>query len=71
MPKQHEENAEFWHKALVEGETSMRFVRRVFRRLPSSPRCKMCLAPFRSIGGRVLSLTGFAPSRKNPAFCNG
>ena len=27
--------------------------------------------PFASIGGRVLGLVGFAPSRKNPLFCNG
>src|SRR3990170_2811424 len=40
------------------------------RRLPSSPRCAMCLSPFGGIGGRVLRLAGFAPSRKNPRWCN-
>ncbi|TMG05605.1 MAG: hypothetical protein E6I02_07300 [Chloroflexi bacterium] len=71
MEKEREESAEFWRKALVEGEKPLRFIRSAFRRIPSSPRCKICLAPFASIGGRVLGLVGFAPSRKNPLFCNG
>ncbi len=71
MAKTKEEDAEFWRRTLEEGEGGMRFVRSVFRRLPSNPRCKLCFAPFASIGGRLLRLTGFAPSRKNPTFCNG
>jgi adenylate cyclase len=71
MEKEREESAEFWRKALVEGEKPLRFIRSAFRRIPSSPRCKICLAPFANIGGRVLGLVGFAPSRKNPLFCNG
>jgi adenylate cyclase len=64
------EDPEFWHKVLVEGEKPVKFIRSVFRRVPGAPRCKFCFAPFANIGGRVLSLTGFAPSRKNPTFCN-
>jgi adenylate cyclase len=71
MAAPREENPEFWHKVLVEGEKPVRVIRSVMRRVPSSPRCKICLAPFASIGGRVLGLAGFAPSRKNPLFCNG
>jgi adenylate cyclase len=59
-----------WRKVLTEGEPAMRALRRVFRSLPSSPRCGMCLSPFRGIGGKVLGVTGFGPSRKNPRFCN-
>lgn len=40
-------------------------VRWVNRRLPSSPRCKVCLLPFGGLG-RVV---GFKPSRKNPNHC--
>jgi adenylate cyclase len=40
-------------------------VRWVNRRLPSSPRCKVCLLPFGG-SGRVV---GFKPSRKNPNHC--
>ena len=43
--------------------------RRVFRRLPSPPRCKLCAAPFAGIGGLVLRHAGFARSPGNPALC--
>jgi adenylate cyclase len=43
--------------------------RRVFRRLPSPPRCKLCAAPFAGIGGFVLRHVGFARSPGNPALC--
>ncbi len=39
--------------------------RRLYRRLPSDPRCRLCLVPFGGVG-RVLGVT---PSRKNPNFC--
>ncbi len=71
MAKRAEENAEFWHKMLEEGDRGMRAWRRVVRHIPTSPRCKFCLGPFAGIGGRIFRLTGFGPSRKNPLFCNG
>ena len=43
--------------------------RRVFRRLPSPPRCKLCAAPFAGIGGLVLGHAGFARSPGNPDLC--
>src|SRR3989442_3833267 len=70
MEKEREESAEFWRKALVEGEKPLRFIRSAFRRIPSSPRCKICLAPFASIGGRGVGLVGVAPSPKKPPFFN-
>ena len=39
--------------------------RRVYRRLPSDPRCRVCLVPFGGVG-RILRIH---PSRKNPNFC--
>lgn len=42
-------------------------LRRLYRRLPSDPRCRFCLGPFGGVG-RVLRIT---PSRKNPNFCPG
>lgn len=47
-----------------------RTLRRVMRAIPANPRCKLCFAPFSGPGGRVVRLLGFAPSRKNPSFCN-
>jgi adenylate cyclase len=46
---------------------SMTRYRWLNRRLPASPRCRFCLAPFAG-AGRIL---GIKPSRKNPNFCMG
>lgn len=42
----------------------------VMRRLPSEPRCRLCHVPYGGVGGRIMRLIGFAPSRKNPTLCN-
>jgi adenylate cyclase len=39
------------------------------RFLPSAPRCRLCKAPFRGLGGRVLRRYGFGPWEKNPNIC--
>jgi adenylate cyclase len=39
------------------------------RFVPSSPRCRLCKAPFRGPGGVVLRRVGFAPWEKNPNIC--
>jgi adenylate cyclase len=38
-------------------------------RVPSSPRCKLCLAPFEGPGGAVLGHLGFGRFPANPAMC--
>ena len=61
---------EGWRRALVEGYVPALRMRRFFRMLPSSPRCGMCMAPFKGFGSFVLGLTPFTkPSRKNPNWC--
>src|SRR4029079_10044432 len=44
--------------------------RRVFRRLPSPPRCKLCAAPFAGIGGLVLRHVCFQRSPATQALCS-
>jgi adenylate cyclase len=39
------------------------------RRIPSSPRCKLCLAPFGAPGGTIMRHLGFARFPGNPAIC--
>lgn len=39
------------------------------RFVPSSPRCKLCKAPFRGPGGLVFRRYGFTPWEKNPNIC--
>ena len=63
------DSAELWSKVLSDGHASLVRARHVFRVLPSEPRCKLCNNPFGGVGGRVLRVVGFRPSRKNPNLC--
>ena len=58
-----------WYRLLTEGHAPLVRARRVFRYLPSAPRCKMCNNPFGRPVGRILGVAGFKPSRKNPDLC--
>lgn len=58
-----------WDKLLTEGHGSLVRARRVFRYLPSAPRCKICNNPFGGLVGRAFAAAGFKPSRKNPNLC--
>lgn len=61
---------QFWHDFLTQGGDSMASVgRRVFRRIPSEPRCRMCAAPFAGPGGPIMRLIGKRPSDANPNWC--
>jgi len=43
------------------------WARWLYRRIPTDPRCRVCLIPFRGVG----KMLGIRPSRKNPNFCPG
>jgi len=60
---------ERWRKILCEGHSRLLFAHRLFRYLPSPPRCKVCHNPFGGVGGKLVGLLGFARSRKNPNLC--
>lgn len=59
-----------WQTILSEGHGSFVRARRLFRYLPSAPRCKVCNNPFQGVGGVFMGLAGFRPSRKNPNLCS-
>ena len=48
-----------------------RRVRRVLARIPRSPRCKTCQAPFEGPLKPILPLFGKQPFEKNPRYCTG
>jgi adenylate cyclase len=58
-----------WHRLLIDGHEPLKKGRRVFRRLPSDPRCKLCQNPFGGVGGKLFGVIGRKPSRKNPNLC--
>jgi class 3 adenylate cyclase len=58
-----------WLKLLTHGHKPLRAAQVLFRSLPAPPRCKECYAPYRGVGGTLVGIAGFRPSRKNPNFC--
>ena len=66
-PLSPEDWAAVWQ---LNGAPSARAIKRVWRTLPSSPRCGMCSAPFAGVGRFVAGPLGYRPSRKNPTLCS-
>src|SRR3954468_15210463 len=59
-----------WDTVLTDGHASLVRARRLFRYLPSAPRCKVCNNPFGGPAGRLFAVAGYSPSRKNPNLCS-
>jgi adenylate cyclase len=57
------------HRLRVEEHKPILLAHRLFRYLPGPPRCKLCHNPFGGVGGKLVRLFGFKPSRKNPNLC--
>ncbi len=58
-----------WQALLVDGYEPLKKAQRLFRHLPSNPRCKLCMNPFGGLGGKLFAVVGRRPSRKNPNIC--
>lgn len=55
-----------WLRGLAGGDAN---ARRVFRRLPSHRRCKVCAVPFDGVVSVPFKIADIRPSRKNPGIC--
>ena len=62
---------ERWRALLTGTRLPFRWKRRIYARLPSAPRCKLCAAPFEGPGGLVMPLMGHPRWAKNPKYCAG
>lgn len=61
---------EFWRNFLQQGgDTWQALGRRIFKRIPADPRCRMCASPFRGPGAPLMRLIGKRPSLANPNWC--
>jgi len=57
-------------RAVLTGEhPGLGGIRKTMKRVPSSPRCKLCAAPFSGLGGAVLRHIGYARFAANPSLC--
>ena len=63
-------NEEVWYSIFGSGNPDLQKQHRLHLRLPSPPRCKLCLVPFKGLGGFVMGLRGKRPSNRNPRFCS-
>jgi adenylate cyclase len=61
---------EFWRQFLTQGGDSLTSIgRRLFKHIPSEPRCRMCAAPFAGPGAPMMRLIGKRSSEANPSWC--
>jgi adenylate cyclase len=58
-----------WREVLLGRHPEFRLGRKLFKHIPSQPRCKLCAAPFRGAGGPLMRLIGKSPWPKNPKYC--
>jgi adenylate cyclase len=72
LPHPMDEADARWRSVLLGDATRapalLRF-RRVFKHLPSDPRCKLCYAPYAPPFGPVLGSLGFGRWSRNPSLC--
>lgn len=59
-----------WRDTLLGTHPELLRTRRILRRIPSAPRCKLCLSPQGGIGGPIMSLLGYGRYPRNPQLCN-
>jgi len=63
-------SSEDWRMILMGEHPDMLRERKVFRHIPSDPRCKMCLAPQGGLGGPIMRFLGYGRYPPNPQLCN-
>lgn len=58
-----------WFRLLNDPDSGFASGRGIFRMIPSSPRCKMCSAPFAGPGAPIMRMLDRGPWDKNPKIC--
>jgi adenylate cyclase len=60
---------EFWRLVLTGTHPAMSVGRKIFKHIPSSPRCRLCYSPFEGIGGWLMKKMGKGRWERNPGMC--
>ena len=63
------EQSEAWRAALLGEARGLDLTRKIVRRIPAGPRCKLCEAPMSKPGSVILKPFGFGPSKLNRRLC--
>ncbi|MEK6719296.1 MAG: adenylate/guanylate cyclase domain-containing protein [Chloroflexota bacterium] len=70
MTTHDEDRTEQWRRILTGADPALPHLRRWWKRLPSSPRCKVCAAPFHGPGALLTRAIMHGRSGTNPLVCN-
>ena len=62
-------DTELWRARLTGEDPGLRKIRRMWRRIPSAPRCKVCASPFHGFGGALARLFWHGPLTNSPLLC--
>lgn len=68
--EQQQGNEALWQQVFSVGAPDLQKMQKTNKFIPSSPRCKLCNAPFAGIGGWIMRRKGKAQNSRNPNFCN-
>jgi adenylate cyclase len=60
---------EMWRQMLTGDYPRLHRMRQIWGALPSPPRCKLCNAPFRGVGGALMRAIAYGPSPLNRRLC--
>jgi adenylate cyclase len=63
-------NEELWKMLFEIGDPKLKKMHWLHTRLPAKPRCRLCLAPFKGLGGWIMRRKGKKPNSRNPNYCN-
>ena len=63
-------NEELWQTIFGVGHPDLLKQQWLHKKLPQKPRCRLCLVPFKGLGGWFMRRKGKAPNSRNPNFCN-
>ena len=66
---QHSEADEYWLRLLTGEDAIAGGAKRLFRKIPSAPRCKLCYAPFAGPYVPILKMLGFRRWSLNQQLC--
>lgn len=63
-------NQDLWTTIFAQGHPALLKQHWLHRKLPMKPRCRLCLVPFKGIGGWFMRLKGKKQNSRNPNYCN-
>jgi adenylate cyclase len=63
------DNEAYWREFLTRGDPRELRKRRIFKRIPTSPRCRLCAAPFAGPGATLMRAFGRRQATQNPTMC--